>query len=1649
MLLGSGFPAPQGVRAQASVGGTYFTDTDNWGGGAAGSAPDGDLDYATNRISNGHALYPIELKIENVDKLPAESARLLIRAYDVDEYDGTDSTSTGEWDRIYLSDKPEDIVLGNPYTPWKTTGGWSSATASYKKEFKQSAYVGALSGANEKWNTTVLSVDPDRIKLGDQYVGASIHHYFKSSRLNAGWVTEIDWAQLVVDGGIRDKAEFSSAGITVKNGKISIDSAFLGKAGYQGPFSLEANVIQEVTDADGTVREVNLALDSKRVASVDPGEPGRWSLDLENPDIRLGEDYRINLILFEDRGGNGSNPNPGKVQHLLDIPTSEIQMLAEDFRKPSSVFAAEDFRSSFFKTNGVEGADALANGANLEKIRIASLPDPQDGELMYDGVPLSAADIGKEIAIANVSKLGFRPASTTDGEAEFGWTGFAEGKYASKPGQASFGVNRAPIVESLSKPALKGETLSFSRTDFAQASAYVDPEQQPLAAIMVTQLPDPAKGKLYLKRADAPLVPIVAGMPIAAADLDRLVFQPEAGATGTAEFRWNGSDGELYAAADKTVHIRINTPPVGADLSRTGPMGAPIGFAAPGGGSSFAALYGDEDGDAFHSAAFDLPAGFAAKGTLSYTDPSTTETVYAEPGRRTLVPALALESLRFVPAPGLANGAAVDIPWRPFDGKQLAEQPSLLRIAYDGIPRAEWIFALANEGVQELRLIPSGTDQETVTGLVYRLVPDSGPSRGTLVPDVDSDRGGWIYTPDKSFVGGTDSFRYVAVDESGQVSEPATATIIIHKALDGWAGDKPQGDPSRMTALPGYPVRLSAVSSLAAEKVTASLAGAETELVWINPSTSQAEGVKRWEKEGFLLPQAAAGEHEAAFTAYGPLGQLISNEEASRRSDNWITVLTTRIALTADPDRIVGDGSSTSVLTAAVTDESGGPVSGVSVSFAAGAGSFPDGVTAVTGADGKASVVYRSAAMSGTAEQRIPVTAKVLDLVRGLAGEKGIELTFLPARIQGVLTSGSSNAPVAGAIVRAALDLNGDGVIEPGVDFEASTTTDERGRYSLAVPKGDAVYELAVTQLIEIGGVPTPVTYTQKAVVGHADGTGEQSFESEKTVSGIVLLKQPDGGTAKLDAETAGRSSVYFKDSQGKYVTDGSGAPKAHPLSAQGVFSTEGLPVGSYAFEIRYEFEPGVQAVLSVGQAHVKADGELNLLTQLVDPYGTVSDASTGAVIEGATVMLHYADTGRNKAAGKAAGSGVVLPALVGFEPNDNASPLQMTDKNGFYAYMVYPETDYYLVVSKAGYETYRSPVISVEWDIVKHDLQLRPLSAPAPQPPARTGLAVEIASEQMVVREESESLLTVTYKNSGSDRMASGTVEVVLPDGASFVRADGAAIEGAKAVWSVKDLAAGQTGQLQLTVRWPRLDAKEKDADITAAFFSGDASAKSVAKFKLYSDRFEPLFHSRYIRGYPDGEFKPGQTLTRAEVAAVTARLSDGPADDAKAGSFRDIRSGHWAEGYIRESAAKGYFKGGTDGRFRPDAPVTRAELVVVLSRFLGLEPGEPAGSRFLDTAGHWAEKEIEALRVGKYLNGYPDGSFRPNQPIRRDEAVALINGMLRRGPLAGVQPLFPDMPQGNWAYGAVMEASLSHESERVEDGSERLLKAIEDHME
>ena|GEM_PF-2289026 len=157
---------------------------------------------------------------------------------------------------------------------------------------------------------------------------------------------------------------------------------------------------------------------------------------------------------------------------------------------------------------------------------------------------------------------------------------------------------------------------------------------------------------------------------------------------------------------------------------------------------------------------------------------------------------------------------------------------------------------------------------------------------------------------------------------------------------------------------------------------------------------------------------------------------------------------------------------------------------------------------------------------------------------------------------------------------------------------------------------------------------------------------------------------------------------------------------------------------------------------------------------------------------------------------------------------------------------------------------------------------------------------------------------------------------------------------------------------------------------------------------------------HIAYIAGFPDGTFRTTQSLTRAEISMILFRLID---DDAKhspqRNHFSDVSSGAWYAQAVNYLASHNILEGYQDGTFRPNAHITRAELAAVMSRFFEMSNVDING--FSDVAGsHWAYAYINNAYNKGWIIGYADGTFRPNSAINRAEAVTLINRVLDRVP-------------------------------------------------
>lgn len=199
---------------------------------------------------------------------------------------------------------------------------------------------------------------------------------------------------------------------------------------------------------------------------------------------------------------------------------------------------------------------------------------------------------------------------------------------------------------------------------------------------------------------------------------------------------------------------------------------------------------------------------------------------------------------------------------------------------------------------------------------------------------------------------------------------------------------------------------------------------------------------------------------------------------------------------------------------------------------------------------------------------------------------------------------------------------------------------------------------------------------------------------------------------------------------------------------------------------------------------------------------------------------------------------------------------------------------------------------------------------------------------------------------------------------------------------------------------------------------------------------KFNTAEHFAYVNGYPDGTVKPTGDVTRAEVAAILYRVMD--ADCVKTYettrcSFSDVVRGDWFNTYVATLENAGVIVDTrTNGKFRPNEAITRAELAAMLAQFADIKS---AANSFNDvSARHWASDEIAVCAKMGWINGYPDGSFRPDATITRAEMMAMINRALDRTPksvsdlLSGMKTWSDNANTGAWYYLDVQEATNSH---------------------
>ena len=192
---------------------------------------------------------------------------------------------------------------------------------------------------------------------------------------------------------------------------------------------------------------------------------------------------------------------------------------------------------------------------------------------------------------------------------------------------------------------------------------------------------------------------------------------------------------------------------------------------------------------------------------------------------------------------------------------------------------------------------------------------------------------------------------------------------------------------------------------------------------------------------------------------------------------------------------------------------------------------------------------------------------------------------------------------------------------------------------------------------------------------------------------------------------------------------------------------------------------------------------------------------------------------------------------------------------------------------------------------------------------------------------------------------------------------------------------------------------------------------------------------HFAYIVGYGNGEVRPQNNITRAEVATIFFRLlTDDVRDEnlTKTNRYSDVAATSWYNTAVSTLSSMGIITGYPDGTFRPNAAITRAEFAAIAARFDN--DGDKTAAKFSDIATHWAKDEISIAYNNGWITGYPDGTFGPQRDITRAETMTLVNRVLNRQPETE-DDLLPNMTvwtdnanPKTWYYLAVQEATNSH---------------------
>lgn len=203
-----------------------------------------------------------------------------------------------------------------------------------------------------------------------------------------------------------------------------------------------------------------------------------------------------------------------------------------------------------------------------------------------------------------------------------------------------------------------------------------------------------------------------------------------------------------------------------------------------------------------------------------------------------------------------------------------------------------------------------------------------------------------------------------------------------------------------------------------------------------------------------------------------------------------------------------------------------------------------------------------------------------------------------------------------------------------------------------------------------------------------------------------------------------------------------------------------------------------------------------------------------------------------------------------------------------------------------------------------------------------------------------------------------------------------------------------------------------------------------------LSEEAYSYHYHAPYVQGMGDGTFHPGDSLSRNQAAKMLVSASEAKLADALDCPFDDVPG--WARAYVATAYNRGYMRGYTDGTFRGQNRISRAEFVAMLAQYLkaenvSLEPTTDASFTDVPKDGSaWYTQSVYLLANAGIITGYKDGTFRPQANVNRTEAVVMLNRLFGRTDSAPswatTSSLYSDVSTSYWGFCAITEASVGH---------------------